>query len=141
MFASDLAIFQRRLPQLDSMIASQKSNAEYLNRDLRLGATRLPVEPTRAYSNHFMYPVVFESVEDRKAMAAFLKRHGIGTATPYEETPEGAAKNYGYQGDCPSAERLLTRTLIIPSYYALRSRDMARIVRRTNEGWALIKNF
>lgn len=139
MFTSDLAIYQRRLPQLDSMIASQKSNAEHLNRDLRLGTTRLPVEPIRAETNGFMYPVVFESVEDRKAMAAFLKRHGIGTATPYEETPEGATKNYGYLGDCPSAERLLTRTLILPSYYALRFRDMARIVRHANEGWARIE--
>ncbi len=140
MFASDLAVYRRRLPQLEGMIAAQKAHARRLNEGLRLGTTRLPVEPVRARTNGFMYPVVFESVDDRKAMAAFLKRRGVGTATPYEHTPEGAAANYGYQGDCPAAERLLARTLVLPSYYALRPRDLARIVRLTNEGWALIRN-
>ena len=140
MFASDLAVFRRRLPRLEGMIAAQKAHARRLNEGLRLGKTRLPAEPVWARTNGFMYPLVFETVEDRKAMAAFLKRRGVGTATPYEHTPEGAAENYGYQGDCPSAERLLARTLVLPSYYALRPRDLARIVRLANEGWALIRN-
>jgi dTDP-4-amino-4,6-dideoxygalactose transaminase len=138
MFSSDLATLHRRLPGLESMIASQKDHAAYLGRHLRLGATQLPVEQVRADANRFMYPAVFNTMDDRKAMAAYLRRHGIGTATPYEDTAEGAAKNYGYEGDCPVAEQLLKRTLVIPSFYALRTEDIEHIVRSANDGWALI---
>jgi len=138
MFSSDLAVFRRRIRGLESMIASQRAHADYLERHLRLGATQLPVAGIRAIPNRFMYPIVFAAADSRKAMTAYLKRHGIGTATPYEDTVAGATENYAYEGDCPSAERLLQRTLVIPSYYSLRKKDMEHIVRSANDGWALL---
>jgi dTDP-4-amino-4,6-dideoxygalactose transaminase len=140
MFASDLAVLHRRLPALESMIAAQRAHAAYLERHLRLTPTQIPAEKTCADSNRFMYPVVFATIEDRERMAAYMKQQGIGTATPYEDTAEGAVNNYGYEGDCPSAEQLLRRTMVIPSYYVLRTKDIEHIVRSANEGWALIKN-
>lgn len=138
MFSSDLAVFRRRWPGLDSMISSQTAHAALLEQHLHVAPAQLPIGEDRADSNHFMYPAVFATIDDRKALAAFLKRQGIGTATPYEDTADGAAKNYGYDGDCPAAEQLLKRTLVIPSYYALRTKDLERIVRSVNDGWALI---
>lgn len=138
MFKSDLATLQQRLPSLDAMIAAQRANAVLLEQNLRLGLARLPIENVRAVYNRFMYPIIFPSTEQRDAMAAYLRRYGIGTASPYEDTIEGAAEHYGYEGDCPAAERTLKRTLVIPSYYTLRSIDIERIARCVNDAWAQI---
>ena len=47
-----------------------------------------------------------------------------------------AAGNYGYTGDCPVAEGLSKRVLIIPSYYSLKAGDLKRIAECVNAGWA-----
>jgi dTDP-4-amino-4,6-dideoxygalactose transaminase len=88
-----------------------------------------------------MYPIVFPSSGDRDQIATYLRSHGIGTSSPYEEAIQGAAKNYGYEGDCPSAESLLKRTLVIPSFYALKSKDIEHILRCVNHGWAEISGM
>jgi dTDP-4-amino-4,6-dideoxygalactose transaminase len=139
MFRSDLATLHSRLPRLDAMIASQRAHAAYFEQNLRLAPARLPLEDLRTVCNRFMYPVVFPSTGERDAMAAHLRRHGIGTASPYEDTIEGAARHYGYESDCPSAERTLRTTLVIPSSHALTMGDTERIVRCANEGWAVIR--
>ena len=139
MFGSDVATLHDRLPRLDSMIAAQRAHAAYFDRNLRLAPARLPLEGPRTVCNRFMYPVIFPSTGERDAMAAHLRRNGIGTASPYGDTVEGASRHYGYENDCPSAERTLRTTLVLPSSYALRPRDIERIVRCANEGWAAIR--
>jgi perosamine synthetase len=49
-----------------------------------------------------------------------------------------AVKNYGYAGDCPVAEQLSKKVLIIPSYYSLKQKDVQHIARCMNAGWAEI---
>jgi dTDP-4-amino-4,6-dideoxygalactose transaminase len=83
-----------------------------------------------------MFPVVFSSTKHRDFMRTCLKESGVSAATPYEEVIEGAAKNYGYSGDCPVAERLLKRTLVIPCNHKLRAKDIKHIVQSFNNAWA-----
>ncbi len=136
MFASDLAIVRERMPRLDSMISSQRAHADYCEHNLRPGLGRLCLEGPRATYNRFMYPIVFPSTAERDRMAAYLKRSGVGTSRPYEEAIEGASKHYGYEGDCPLAERALRRALVIPSFYTLKPKDIEHIVRSANQGYS-----
>jgi dTDP-4-amino-4,6-dideoxygalactose transaminase len=133
-FASDLATARRRMPQLDSMIASQRAHAEYFEHNLKLDPGMLCRERPRTHYNRFMYPIILPSTAQRDMMAAYLRSHGVGTSRPYEEVITGAAEQYGYEGDCPSAERTLRRTLVIPSFYTLKPNDIERIVRSVNQG-------
>jgi len=73
-------------------------------------------------------------------MAAYLESQQISSSKPYEEVIEGAAKHYGYEGDCPMAEKLLGKTLVIPSHYKLKKRDVRHIAECVNAGWAKIMN-
>jgi dTDP-4-amino-4,6-dideoxygalactose transaminase len=135
MFASDLATARKRLPRLDSMISSQRSHAEYYEHNLRLGLGMLCLEGPRAYYNRFMYPIVFPSTAERDKMAAYLRRKGVGTSRPYEEAITGAAKHYGYGGECPVAEQILRRTLVIPAFFKLKFLEVERIARFVNKAW------
>jgi len=135
MFRSDLAAVHKRMPQLESRIALQRAHAEYYERHLQLDYRMLCHEKPRAYYNRFMYPIVFPSTERRDAIAAFLRRQGIGTSHPYEDVIAGAKKHYGYDGDCPVAEKLLKQTLVVPGYHKLKTRDVEHIARSLNQGY------
>ena len=139
MFASDLATLRQRLPQLDAAIASQRAHAAFFERNLDLAPAQLPIESAGAFLNRLMYPIVFPSTGLRDAMAGYLRRHGIGTSSPYEDAVEGARAWYGYEGDCPAGESILKRTLVVPGSHALRSKDIERITRCLNDGWSLVK--
>lgn len=134
-FASDLATARRRMPQLDSMIAAQRANAEYFERNLRLDPGMLCRERPRAHYNRFMYPIIFASTAQRDMMAAYLQSQGIGTSRPYEEVIAGAAEHYHYENDCPTAERTLRRALVVPGFYTLKPKDIKDIVRSVNQGY------
>ena len=137
-FASDSATVRKRMRQLDSMISLQRANAEFFEHNLQLDPHMLSRERPRAFCNRFMYPIIFPSTAARDMMAAFLRRKGVGTSSPYEEAIEGSANHYGYTGDCPAAESTLRRALVIPSFYTLKSKDIEHIVRCMNQGWTEI---
>jgi perosamine synthetase len=134
-FASDLATVLRRMPRLDAMIASHRAHAFYFERNLSLAPEMLCLERPRTFVNRFMYPLLLPSTEARDQMAIFLWGRGIGTARPYQELIQGAAKHYGYEGDCPSAESALSRALVIPNFSTLKAKDVERIARGVNLGW------
>jgi len=138
-FKSDLAIVRNRLALLDSMIKAQRANAEYFIRNLHLDPNLFYFERPRTFYNRFMFPITFRSSEDRNEIAAYLQSQQISSSKPYEEVIEGAAKHHGYEGDCPVAEQLLRRTLVIPSHYELQKKDISRITEGVNAGWAKIK--
>ncbi|MBE3144720.1 MAG: DegT/DnrJ/EryC1/StrS family aminotransferase [Planctomycetes bacterium] len=135
-FRSDLEIARHRMAHLDQMINSQRKNAAYYISNLSLDASMLCLERPGTFYNRLMFPVVFSSTKHRDFMRTCLKKSGISTATPYEEVIEGAAKDYGYSGDCPVAERLLKRTLVIPCNHRLRMQDIKHIVQSFNNAWA-----
>lgn len=135
-FKSDLEIARHRMAHLDQMINSQRRNAAYYISKLSLVSSMLCLERPGTFYNRLMFPVVFSSTKHRDFMRTYLKKSGVSAATPYEEVIEGATKNYGYSGDCPIAERLLKRTLVIPCNHKLRTQDIKRIVQSFNNAWA-----
>ena len=68
-------------------------------------------------------------------MAAYLHNHQIGTMQPYKDIADVAATHYGYAGDCPVAEQIAKRVLVIPSYYSLKEQDIHRIAECVNAAW------
>lgn len=139
-FKSDLAIVRNRMVCLDSMIKANRANAEFYIRNLKLDPNMIYLERPENFYNRFMFPITFRSSKDREKIAAYLLSKQISSSNPYKEVIEGAAKHYGYKGDCPVAEQLLRRTLVIPSHYKLKKRDISRIAQCVNAGWAKITN-
>jgi perosamine synthetase len=137
-FATDSLTLARRLPMLDALIARQRSFAgQYLD-NLSLDRSMLCHEGSGRFYNRFMFPIVFRSARECGTVSAYLLKRGISTARPYLDIAAEAAAHYGYEGDCPEAERLLERTLVIPNHHVLRRRDVARIVRTVNGAWAAV---
>lgn len=137
-FKSDLAIVHYRMLLLSSMIQAQRANAEYLIHNLQLAPNQLCLEESGTFYNRFMFPIMFRSTKDRDEIAAYLKNRQISSAWPYQEVIEGAARNYEYEGDCPVAEQLLRRTLVIPSHHKLHGRDIRHIAKSMNAAWGII---
>ncbi len=132
-FASDFATICKRMPRLDSMIALQRAHADFFEHNLRLGPDMLCLEEPRTFYNRYMYPIIFPSAGQRDTIAAYLRSYGVDTSRPYEEVITGAAKHYGYKGDCLLAERALRRALIIPSFYTLKPKVIEHIARCVNQ--------
>jgi dTDP-4-amino-4,6-dideoxygalactose transaminase len=135
-FRSDWEIARHRMTRLPQMIEAQRQNAEYYVRNLELDPSMLSLERPGTFYNRLMFPIVFGSPKQRDSVRSRLRQSGISSATPYEEAIEGAAKNYGYDGDCPVAEGLLRRTLVIPCNSRLRRQDVEHIARSLNAAWA-----
>jgi perosamine synthetase len=134
-FESDKVILRKRLAQIDIKVSRQRAYSDYYTHNLRLEPGMLISERPKTYHNRFMYPIVFPSPEIRRIMAVHLKRHGIDTSQPYEDVITGAAKHYGYQGECPVTEQLLRRVLVIPVHFKLTLSDVQRITNQINEAW------
>jgi perosamine synthetase len=138
MFRSDRETTRRRMISLPALIARQRANAAYYEGHLRIDPARLCYEGPRAFYNRFMYPITFPSPGQRDLMAAYLRKHAIGTARPYEDVIAGAAAHYGYRGDCPAAERTLRSTLVVPVHAGIKTSEIRGITDRINRGWAEI---
>lgn len=138
MYKSDLAITINRLAILDSAIEQQRANAAFYSRTLKFDAGMLCAEKPGAFYNRYLYPIAFPSSKHRDLMAAYLHSQQIDIAKPYEDIVKVATTHYGYAGDCPVAEQISKRLLIIPSYYSLKKGDVQRIAQFLNEGWAEI---
>jgi len=137
-FASDLQIINDRMLRLPAMISRQRKNAQYYLDNLRLPKDMFCHEPHGSYYNRFMFPIKFRSSEQCVFVSDFLLRKNISTSRPYLDVIEGAAKHYGYKGDCPEAEKLLKSTLIIPVHYGLSNKHLKYIKENVNQAWEAI---
>jgi perosamine synthetase len=133
---SDLGLVRSRIRALDDMIETQRANASYFARTLDLNGGAICHEPPGAYYNRYLFPVILPSRQDRDETARILRSRGIDTLGPYRDVVAGATSRYGYRGDCPQAEDLLGRIMIIPSHHRLTSRDLGRIAKHFNEARA-----
>jgi len=138
-YISDLDLANNRLTFLHSTIKEQRKNAEMYFRMLKVDESMLCFEKPRAFYNRYLYPITFHSYEQRNQMASYLHNEQISTAKPYEDVAVIAATHYGYTGDCPTAEKLLRKVLIIPSYHSLNKEDIERIAQCINARWLNIK--
>ena len=135
-YKSDLSITIERFALLDAAIERQRANADFFARTLKLDSGMLCSEKPGTFYNRYMYPITFPSPEHRDAIVTYLRSRGVDTSKPYKDIAEIAATYYGYAGDCPVAEQIAKRVLVIPSYYALKERDVQHIAQYLNAGWA-----
>lgn len=139
-YKADLSIVKKRLPLLDSVIERQRANADFYSSTLKLDPGMLCSEKPCTFYNRYQYPITFPSSEHRNFIADYLLNRQIDTIKYLDEVVGVAAKHYGYAGDCPVAERLSKRVLIIPSYYSLKKRVIQRIAECLNAWWQEAKN-
>jgi dTDP-4-amino-4,6-dideoxygalactose transaminase len=134
-YRTDLATTIRRLGNVESSIEKQRANADYYARALRVPPEVICREMPGAYYNRFQFPLTFPDSEQRDYLSAYLHRRLIDTARPLNDIVEAARRYYNYAGDCPVAERLSKRTLIIPSNHSLAPNDIRRIADCVSRGW------
>ena len=139
-YRTDLAMTINRLALLDSAIERQRANADYYSRTLKLDSCILSSEKSGSFYNRYLYPVIFPSQDLRDSIAAYLHGRQIDCAKPYKDIADVAATHYGYAGDCPVAEQIAKRVLVIPCHYSLKKEDIERIAQCVNEGWAEMTN-
>jgi dTDP-4-amino-4,6-dideoxygalactose transaminase len=137
-YMADFNLIKKRLPLLDSLIERQRANALFFSRTLQLEPDMLCSERPGTYYNRYHYPIIFPSTEHRDLIAAYLLNSQIDSMKYLDDVVDVATNHYGYKGDCPVAERLSKRVLIIPSYYSLRKMEVQRIAHCVNAAWAKI---
>lgn len=137
-FPSDVKISSGRMDGLRTLIEKQRRNAEYYLRKLALPSEMMCVERKGAFYNRFMFPIKFRTIAQCAFVANYLHSQGISTSRPYLDVLEGAPRHYGYRGDCPNAEKMLARTLLVPVHYKLNMRSLEHIAESINEAWKLI---
>ena len=126
---------QKTASLMDSAIERQRANADFYSSNLKLDPGMLCSEKPGTFYNRYQYPITFPSSEHRNFIANYLLSRQIDTIKYLDEVVDVAAKHYGYAGDCPVAERISKRVLIIPCYYSLKKRDIQRIAECLNAGW------
>jgi len=139
-YSADLATIMNRFSQLDVWIERQRANAVCYSDALRLHPGMLCDEKPGAFYNRYLYPITFPSTKQRDDMASYLLKRDIDTMKYLDDVLNIAIEHYVYSGDCPVAEALSKKVLIIPNYYSLNKTDVQRIAHCLNEGWAKIKN-
>jgi dTDP-4-amino-4,6-dideoxygalactose transaminase len=137
-YRADFAITINRLAHLDSTIERQRANADFYSHTLKLDPRMLCSEKPGTFYNRYLFPILFHSSEQRDFIADYLHSLQIDTAKPYKDIADVVATHYGYTGDCPEAEQVAKRVLVIPSYYSLKKGDVQRIAQCLNTGWAEI---
>lgn len=135
-YESDLQLAILRMPTLHTMIEKQRRNADYYLRNLTVGAGVLCLETPGAFFNRLQFPLLVPNSTQCVRLAERLRQSQISTTRPYKDIVAIAATHYGYQGDCPQAERVAGTVLVIPCNYALNNLEVERIAASVNYAWA-----
>lgn len=126
---SHLALIDVRLADFQKRIDIQRKHAQLLRDLLTPSIFSLS---SNASGNAFQFALRFENSTQRDAMSTYLFDHGIDTAKYLDTIADEARVDYGYTGDCPSAEQLSKTTLLIPIHYTLSTRDVEHIANAIN---------
>ena len=132
---SDLAVARKRLACLSLAIQRQRASADFYLQNLELDSGMLCEEGPQACYNRAHFPVTFRTPQQRDSMAEHLFRGRIDSMKYLDGVTETATKHFAYAGDCPIAENLAKRVLVIPNYHSLKRRDVERITKTLNAGW------
>jgi perosamine synthetase len=130
----EAAIGREQLKRLDSMLASRRRNAAFLNNGFKsLSGIRVQrITPEADHAWH-QYSVVVDQDEfglSRDQVAKFLRERDIATAVHY---PRGLHQQPIFMelyGECylPNTEYLADHILALPVHQGLKKDDLARIV-------------
>ncbi len=135
-YETDRQMTLRRLPLLGSWISKQRSNARCYSQNLSVDAGMLCSETPGAFFNRLQYPILLPTSGQCDRLVARLRENQISTARPYKDIAAITATHFGYTGDCPRAERIASRLLVIPCHHALRAADVERVWTCVNRAWA-----
>lgn len=126
---SDSRLIGERLKSFRTKIDQQRVNSFYLIEHLSsLSHISLPIEKSGCRGNYYQFCIGLESQAERDRIANRLFKKGVDAAKYLDDIAELAINDYGYLGDCPTAEACSKTCLILPNHYNLRRRDLARIV-------------
>ena len=131
---SDYRILNDRIGSFIDKVMKQRENAFFFLKNLKLNNVILPYEREECQSNYYQFAIRFRNKQQRDILSEFLFRHGIDSAKYLDEVVDVAKNNYGYKGDCPTAEQCSKAVLVIPNHYVLSDADLSCIVKCVNEG-------
>ena len=107
-FKSNRYIYLHKLCKVPQGIAAHKESARAWMKELGMGGT---IDPD---CNYFMFPVLVDNREE--LIAKYLER-GIELGAHFSKSIIWATE-FGYvSGDCPNAEKVCRRILVLPTYY------------------------
>jgi dTDP-4-amino-4,6-dideoxygalactose transaminase len=132
--ATQLALIDRRIGGFQEKVDRQRRHAHVLLGALEPGGFQLPSERPDRVRNWFQFPLRFASAGQRDQMARHLLACGIDTARYLDDIADVARGQYGYGGDCPTAESLSRTTLLVPIHYTLRPQDVQHVAVSINQG-------
>ena len=113
MTPGDLALLERRLPSLPSIVAAHRRNASALLNALSGGTFQLPLASRAVTHDYYLFALRFHSEDGRARAQARLRRAGIGAFQLYRVALE-KARAHGYRGDCPNAETAARNVVMLP---------------------------
>ncbi len=130
---TDLRIVADRVERFHLKVEMQRRNSLFLLENIRLTDAYLPTETDDCFNNFYQFPIRFNNTKQRDFVSDYLFQHGIDAAKYLDDILEITKRSYGYNGDCPNAERCSKTTLIIPNHYNLSPEDMNHIVEVLND--------
>lgn len=110
------AILRVKLPHLDGWIASRRKLASLYDKLLAKSNITLPHEPSDRQHVYHLYVI---RAQNRDALQAYLKEHGVGTAIHYPKPVHLQpffAQGNSQSGRFPVAEKLCDEILSLPMY-------------------------
>jgi dTDP-4-amino-4,6-dideoxygalactose transaminase len=109
--------------------------AEHLSTWANKHSTRLPIVPAHCEQPYHMFYMLLPSLEQRQALIAHLKAHGILSVFHYLPLHlSDVGRGYGGKpGDCPVTEDISDRLLRLPFYNNLTEAEQAGVVAAIRE--------
>ena len=127
------AILRVKLHYLEGFIASRRRLAEVYNNLINGKPVRIPIEPPGYYHVYHLYVI---RSQNREALQAHLKEHGIGTALHYP-SPVHLQPYYANgkdrHGEFPVAEKICNEILSLPMYPELTEDQIEYVAARIKE--------
>ena len=128
------AFLYAQLEARDQIQAKRRRVWEYYYEHLKSWAqdqgVRLPIVPAHCEQPYHMFYLLIPSLEQRQALIAHLKTHGILGVFHYLplHLSEMGRRFGGNEGDCPVTEDVSDRLLRLPFYNELTEDDQASVV-------------
>ena len=111
----------------------QRKNSFFLIDEINDTSMILPYEHNNTYCNYYLFPIRFESKEERDSVSDILRDKSIDTSKLYHLTPLKAKQYYGYKGDCANAEQCSDTILVIPNHYTLNQSELSKVAQSVKE--------
>ncbi|CAD6492183.1 MAG: UDP-4-amino-4-deoxy-L-arabinose--oxoglutarate aminotransferase [Candidatus Argoarchaeum ethanivorans] len=124
---NDLSLMLKKIVVFKRKVEIQRKNSFFLINELKDTSLRLPYESKDTYCNYYLFPIRFDSMEERDSVSDYLRNRGVDTSKLYSGTPLKSEQHYGYKRDCPNTENIADTILVVPNHYTLGEREIVKI--------------